>query len=86
MEKTQYNARPAQKSIFVTRIVNDTLLIFELQEAYAIIGEENTYDEVGKIVFRSVTKENRARKPFRIIPLFLQTIAAEEMRKRRGNL
>ncbi len=27
----------------------DTFPIFELQEAYAIIGEEKTYDEVGEL-------------------------------------
>ncbi len=32
----------------------DTFPIFELQEAYAIIGEEKTYDEVGELYCESM--------------------------------
>ncbi len=33
---------------------DDTFPIFELQEAYAIIGEEKTYDEVGELYCESM--------------------------------
>lgn len=33
---------------------DDTFPIFQLQEAYAIIGEEKTYDEVGELYCESI--------------------------------